>query len=694
MTGPAGPAQSAQPPGRTWRDRAIAVRPVLPWMSAGCAALTAGSLSSRLLNPLPVSAFTTTDLTIGYALGAAASGGLAWLYVRWKDLPAHDQPATVAAPSPAASVVHDVPVQPETAAGPRIPDHAMARRVQEVLDHHFAAGTYYVGTDGFIIADNGECTAFILLSSAPSGFSESKARERIWQLVSESIPGKWSMASDTVADVLRWRVKAGFPQAVAMPLPTQIASSHEHALQLYKSFRLPLGIDADGRTLEIDPASFPHMVIVGGTGSGKSVFNRGLIEVYRSQGWMVVLGDGKGTDYTGLIGYNNIVAVGQTTADILRLVRMVADELRARQAHAKRTQREGGGGDPFRRPPIVLLLDEYATAKANIYGDYGKDHTLVEDLKFITRVGREFKVHLIIATQELYRDTIDGQILGNIQMRISLGPPHDKTIKEAFPEALRAEATRIGGTIDKDRDKGRAMALLSSDDGDNVVVEFQSFYGYSPGEPKLPPPALQAAHEQFRTTVSERITKLYPRLWFAVDDPDYGADVEHLYELPPVLLDDPNGQPDPAAYIYDPLRDEYLGSGEGSGPPPIPALTELQDGANFTPPTRTEPQPDALGYVGGDPGAGDELPDIDRCTPSPTPGTDYVATTAPEEPEEREDFAGDPSDGGGVAPHESPAVVVDEKLGPPWDIDDSQSPAPRPPAPPRPGYRNTGHVPL
>lgn len=682
MTSPHEPPPPTSAPAPHATERAL--RPSLPWISAGSVLTVVGSLGSRLSNPLPDSALNASELTLGYAALLAVGGGAAFLHHRWRhlgsaaaaDVPAPPAPAT----EPAAPA--DSPAVP---LGPTIPDHPLARRVQAVLDSNFNVGAYYVATIPYTLDDNGECSSFDLRCSASGGFSSSDLRERVYRRVSESISGKWTMTAEPTADVLHWRIKAGFPGAVSMPLPPAVADSTASALQLYKSFRMPLGVDADGTILSIDPAAFPHFLIVGGTGSGKSVFNRGIIEYFRAQGWMLLLCDGKGTDYTGLIGHNNIVAVAQTTADILRTVRMAADELRARQSDAKRHQR-ARSGDPFRRPPILLLIDEFATVKANVDGDYGKNHTLIEDLKFITRLGREFKVHLCIATQEVYRDTIDGQILGNMKLRISLGPPEDKTIKEAFPEALRNEAARIGGTIDKDRDKGRAMALTSSDDGDNRVVEFQSFYGYSPGDPKPPPSVLSAAHEEFRITVTEQIPRLYPRLWFAVDSPEYGVDVEHLYGLPPVLLDGPDGLPDPQHYMYDPLRDEYNGNDEGASSPPIPALTELRDGVVFTPPkprpSRTEPDLDDWGDDDV------ELP----WTPDPVTADDMDGV---------DDETG--VDDASAVEDPMPNGYPDAEISTPTDEAGDAGPVPAdtpvpqdPPPPPRPrtkpGYRNTGHV--
>ncbi|MBM4574695.1 hypothetical protein GS489_31025 [Rhodococcus hoagii] len=328
---------------------------------------------------------------------------------------------------------------------------------------------------------------------------------------------------------------------VTPPVPNRIPQSTDEARQMYPDFRMRLGVTSSGEVLEINMAKFPHALFVGGSGSGKSVFARAVIESFRVAGWMIFLGDGKGTDYEGLHRQPGVVAISQSTADHIRMVRMVAEELRGRQADTQKRQR-AGEQDAFRRPPLLLLLDEYATMLADIKSEYGAE-AFESDLKFLTRVGRQFKVHVIFSTQEAYRDTINGQLLGNIGLRVSLGPPEDKTIKEVFPEKLRNEAARIGGTISKN-DRGRGLALMTADDGTAQAVEFQSFYGYSPAEPDPAPTAeIDAAWRRYKTEASDRIPPLYPRFWFEVDGPDYAAELESLLALRTVRLTSADGTP-------------------------------------------------------------------------------------------------------------------------------------------------------
>lgn len=566
----------------------------LPWLATGLALASAGSLTSRIVNPLPVTEYSTTTLGLWYGGMFVGAGACLW----WRRVLNGRAHRSVSLAKPSAPAARDgsssaesapVPVASTTQPIVEAADHPFLRRVRSVLPE-----TIVVPAVGLEIDDADVCQQFVLQTKTPGEFATERMQQYVYEKVSKSVGGNWSLTVQTERDMLQFARKARFPGAIAPPLPERVAQSTIDALDIYPSYRVLLGVDAGGERLEIDPSKFPHTLIVGGTGSGKSVFIRGLIiELARAAGWQIGVGDGKTTDYESMNGENNIIAVSQSAADHVRLVRMFVDELHARQADAK-TRKRQRLSNPFQRPPMMLLLDEYATMRAHVESMYSKEglKKFVEDLKELTRVGREFKIHVVIATQEVYRETIDGQLLGNIGLRISLGVPADKTIKEAFPDQLRTVASRIGGTISSN-DRGRGIALLTDEkEGINKAVEFQSFYGYSPGESKPPPPPLVEAWAEFRTQISERIPKLYPRVWWKVEDPEYGDDLDTLYSLPPVLLDGPRGEPDPKAFIYDPLHEDYLGSDKtGTSQPPLPDLSELASGTVFNPRPAAQVQP-------------------------------------------------------------------------------------------------------
>ncbi|WP_336794125.1 hypothetical protein [Gordonia malaquae] len=666
-------------------------------LAIGLIACVVGSAGSRFLNPLPVSQISPLSLTLLYVAALGAAAALIHQRNTWRS---H---AATAAPGPPVDPRVPAP-GPEPVGEPAAPAEdrtadTLLDRVRTVLSERHPE---IVIVDGSVRFDNdtAQVNAFSLRTTKPSGFSDGVFREKIFQRVSESIPGRWNMTAEPQRDMIHLRTKLPFPAAVATPMPDRIALNKDDALDIYiKGLALSIGVNELLESIDLDIQAFPHWLFIGGTGSGKSVFMRGaVIEPFRAAGAMIFLGDGKGTDYTQLIGLPNIVTVSQTTADHIRMVRLCADELRARRADAQAIQFSRNGQTPFQRPPIVMLLDEFATMMANVKGEYGKQgvESFLADLKFLVRVGREFKVHVGIASQEAYRDIIDGQLMGNLQLRVSLGPPEDKTISEVFPDKLQAQAKRIGSGINKKRDIGRGLAFMASD-SDEIVVEFQSYYGHTPNPSKPPPPILAAAHEAYREQVSDRIPRLHPRLWWQVESPDYAADLESIYATPAVLLDNGRGEPDPTKFIYDPLHPSYQGLDRDAATPPIPTLSELSDGATYAPlPPKRTTRPSL-----------DDDQDIDD---DDQPAFDVLDTA---------DYEGDPFDNHGAPPPDwatgddqvpdeptradTTPEVDDDDDPPPFDVDPEPRPEPTPAPltkptrgrvpPPHPSRRpNTGTV--
>ncbi len=78
-------------------------------------------------------------------------------------------------------------------------------------------------------------------------------------------------------------------------------------------------------------------------------------------------------------------------------------------------------------PAWTIILDEFATMRNEVAGLYeehpGKDNAFVDDLRAMFKVGREFRMHMMLSTQDLYAKTIPRDILGQCKLIITLGPP-------------------------------------------------------------------------------------------------------------------------------------------------------------------------------------------------------------------------------------------------------------------------------
>lgn len=251
-------------------------------------------------------------------------------------------------------------------------------------------------------------------------------------------------------------------------------------------------------------------------------------------------------------------------------------------------------------PVVLLVLDELKTmlgvwASSDL--DPDEKRIIYKRIDGIGALGRQPRVHMVMATQDLYNESIRGSWLNNAGLRVCLAKPSEREVNKGFEASLRSEVLRVAAGFD-DSIAGRGMvAAYDKESGSAAVKEFQGYYGYSPGE-KFPEDSKGMAEwSDFKSAVSDRVPRLHPRMWFQLDEPSLrqqemeekpGAkplgyiDFElftpsEIGELKLVNLDrqDAAGEwkPDPAMVKYDPHPEnpEYVGHAPpGSGPAKLP----------------------------------------------------------------------------------------------------------------------------
>ncbi|WP_100514864.1 type IV secretory system conjugative DNA transfer family protein [Mycobacteroides abscessus] len=397
---------------------------------------------------------------------------------------------------------------------------------------------------------------------------------------------------------------SSFPKAIAPPVIQPVASVEE-AKQRYKDFRWQLGLDARGNVIAPSIREVFHVLAVGGTGSGKSVWIRGLIESARLSGFRVYLGDGKMSDYPALENASGVVMRSSDAPQHVVLVAEVHDEMVRRQAVAEQRKREGAA-DPFDFEPILLVMDEFASMRGDVLEFVGNKRQAMEPwlnaIAAITRKGRELKIHLVLASQDLYVENIPNQWQANFQLLVSLGEIEDKTLDTKFiPDALKEEAKRVGARITR-KDRGRGLFVDKANPASIKVTEFQSSYSFSPGSTLLTPNApadvapptddVRVVWEQQQEAAAQ-MPRLYPRVGIKVEQGDWSKDASatELMAVPTIALDDADGNPVPNLVKYDQRTAQWLGREQatitaqrGSAPttknhvtPPVPAPADIAE---------------------------------------------------------------------------------------------------------------------
>lgn len=408
-----------------------------------------------------------------------------------------------------------------------------------------------------------EPSLFVIQAAKDGGFSDAALVEKIFDRITKSIPkGQilWGMQEKLSEDKLVFSKKKPFPKFLFPEIPRKIITSDKEAVEAYQKKKFIVGQDAYGNNIEIDPKKSPHGLVIGGTGSGKSVFTLGLIEDLRSQGWQIVICDGKQTDYTALIDVPNVIAIGSKIEDWVRITQFVEEQMNARYALSGERARKGLS-PKFNQPPMLFLLDEFGSVRREVKSKYGKAGLDQFDniLKNIAAKARAAGIHMVIATQDIFSNTFDGDLRANLSFIISLGMAEQRTLQDAFSNETRSKARRIGQSI-QEEDKGRGIIEIGTDEG-KTVAEFQTYFAYSPGAEMASFEPAKTEWEKYKEEVSDNIPLLYPRMWYMEPEPDILSDIDNLDELKSLTffpIQNKDGSIIPSKVKYDAASDEYI----------------------------------------------------------------------------------------------------------------------------------------
>ncbi len=303
--------------------------------------------------------------------------------------------------------------------------------------------------------------------------SSTSYRQRIEKALSSMLPGRWRSHWDTVRDEVRFEIRPTLPSMVPHePGPPRPELTHAS----YDACRVAYCVDEDGNTIHWQPSVSPHMLIIGGTGSGKTSAEHTLLTDLALYGWRVWVLDGKRIEFAGFKDWPNVELVASRVGDQVRMIHAAHDLMEQRYSLI-----ESGKARISDFEPLLLIIDEYATFKARVTRWYKTvkakgDPTqppvfdLVADL---ARLARTAKIHMVIGIQRPDVDFLGGEMRDNFGARLSLGrlsPQGANMMWDSFA---------VGVAIPRNQ-RGRGVAL----NGESVPVEVQTFY--TPDPAKLP----------------------------------------------------------------------------------------------------------------------------------------------------------------------------------------------------------------
>lgn len=362
--------------------------------------------------------------------------------------------------------------------------------------------------------------------------------------------------------------EGSFPVAVAPPVPSVVRSVAE-AVASYENLHWEFGVDARGNVLRSKCKNSPHVALIAQTGWGKSVLSATIIEQMRVGGAEVMLFDGKGTDHPRALGRQpGVIWLSKESAEHVVGMTWLHDEMTERY---RQVDADNDGPDSvksFDFPPIIALVDELPSLRRAVAKLDAKDKGRAFDsmLVDLLQKGRQARIHILLISTTLLVDAVPSDMQNNITRTIFLGPVDSRSLmSDDIPQSAKDRIVSLSSRIPESA-KGRGVFMSRTPKGTHVI-QFQSFYGYSPGNTALdaaPTPEVGEAWEEAKAA-SESLPSLYDRIGIEVSDPEWrSVPMSELMNTPTVVVADEHG-PIEGREVYDPLSPEFLGRVQSGG---------------------------------------------------------------------------------------------------------------------------------
>jgi len=251
--------------------------------------------------------------------------------------------------------------------------------------------------------------------------------------------------------------------------------------------KIPIGLGVDSEIVYWDVVKEPHSLIVGATGSGKSVYQRSLIlhTLLHSDEWRFMGIDLKKVELSPYKKYTKVVLdIGDDLRSGVEVIEAAYKEMMKRYEAM-----ESQGFNYFKDlkddkdeelPAIMVMLDE-ASMFLSLEGIQTDEGIITDGLHMqaqhlvgtIARLGRAAGIHLAISTQRPDATFLKSELKANLDFRVAAGrlspTPSNLTLGTD-------KATQLPGDI-----RGRALIrsynvdYTGPHDHDNII-EFQMYY--------------------------------------------------------------------------------------------------------------------------------------------------------------------------------------------------------------------------
>lgn len=329
----------------------------------------------------------------------------------------------------------------------------------------------------------------------PSSYNDESGdtRQQLVDGVNSKAPGRWRTTWNTEENRVEFERRPPMPDNVLIPVETD-----------GDPWRLPFGVDEHGDQVVWNLKIHPHALVAGGTGSGKTVTLRSLIQAAVARGFVVFCVDPKRIEMAGLRGWPGVRVVATGVTQMIALVTLLADVMDDRYQAI-----ENGEVSEDQLPPVLVVIDEArefidrsnAFWKANKTGS-GQEHPVIERLRSMGRLGRSGRIHLLEGIQRPDAKVVGGEARDNFGFRVALGSMSPEGAKMMFGR------TDVGRDIPEEA-KGRATVGLG-----NEVIEVQGYNTPDPRKDRTPAAMelLDKLRAQATEHASDALAEITPEL--------------------------------------------------------------------------------------------------------------------------------------------------------------------------------------
>ncbi len=222
-----------------------------------------------------------------------------------------------------------------------------------------------------------------------------------------------------------------------------------------------------------NPIDDPHLLVVGGTGGGKTVLLRTLIRALAKEG-VVDIGDPKQADFVTMAEQKAFEGrISYKAEDIVAMIERAVDIMFARYAYIRQKRAENGDKDlkkfyEYGLDPYFIVCDEYNALCAML--DFQTRQRLDNAMGQFLLLGRQAGCFAITAMQKPSREDLGSKLQANINFRISVGRLDEVGYDLTFGEVNRNKEFKYVKYLGGKRVYGRGYACVYGE----VAREFYS----------------------------------------------------------------------------------------------------------------------------------------------------------------------------------------------------------------------------